>query len=81
MEGPIYLCEQREIVAVQVHGVGDRQVDLSFCNFLHGALCGHDDIDPVLFGVVLGYESVLLRVPLGVAEMIDGRVGEVELHH
>ena len=68
-------------MAVQVHGVGyGEEAAFSFRVLFGGAVGGDDEVDPVFFAVVLGYDGVFGVVEGGVAEVVDGWVGEVEPH-
>lgn len=81
VEGTVLLGDEYEVVAVEMHGVGDGDEDASAGgDLLLGALSSHDEVDPVLRVVVLGDESVLWVVEGVVVQMVDQGVGEVEPH-
>lgn len=81
MKGAALLREQDEIMAVEMHRVGQREENaFAFCVILSGAVNAHDEVNPVLSSVVFGDEAVFGWVVIFVAQVIDERIGQVEPH-
>lgn len=81
VEGPVLLRQQHEVVPVQVHRVRDRhEHPLPARDLVLRALRPHDDVHPVLSGVVLRHQRVFRAVEAVVPEVVDQWVREVEPH-
>ncbi len=64
VEGPRLLGEKDEVVSVQMHGVGKRQENaFALGDLLRRALARHDDVDPIVFGEVVGDHGCFVGAP------------------
>ena len=81
VEGSAFLRDQDEIMAMEMHRVGQGKEDaLALCVVLSGAVNAHDHVNPVLSGIVFGDKAVLGRIVIFVAQVIDEWIGQIEPH-
>lgn len=74
----VLLSENDEVVAVQMHRMGEFEKGFGFHSFVNRRAVHRDDqIDPVIYLMVLGNQTILGRIERGVADIIDGRVREI----
>lgn len=79
VEGPMLLGNHDEVVSVQVDRVRERD-EAAADLFVLVTVGGQDDVDPLVFLVVLIDDGVLGRVEGLLLHVIDGWVAEIEPH-